>query len=76
MGTNPPGVRPDKATIHCSNCGGEYRCKHMNIPPWARTSVECSDCSSTGIVLHNRFSYVAGTAGAVSVEELSETQTA
>lgn len=62
-----PGVRPDKADIRCTNCGAAYSVNHCNIPPNAKAPVRCSECDSGGAIMHNEYSHISGTYGAVEV---------
>lgn len=75
MPRKTPGIRPDKVDLRCANCGYEYTCKHMNIAPNAKISVRCKECNSGGAVVHNRYSYVEGTYGAVSIENPEDATT-
>lgn len=67
--TDVPGVHPSEAEIECANCGYEYSNNHCNIAPNAQIPVTCPECESGGTVLHNKFSYVSGAYGAVTVSK-------
>ena len=64
-----PGIRPDKATVVCNNCGHKFSPKGnpCNVHPNAQVPAKCPDCPVNATVIHNEFSYISGTYGDVSV---------
>jgi len=68
--TEIPGVRPDKATVYCGNCGCEFdpRGNPCNVAPNQRVPVDCPECPVRGVIFHNRFSYMDRYTGDIEIE--------